>query len=328
MKNLLLRLCLVILVLSLSAGCGPTYPKEKLAGSIVELCEKEYGVKVKSRIVGKTLAIFIPLPSLLDITLRINKRASDMIQDVILSASRVVLSTDAEIEFYCVIAQDIRFPELQIIVVKYVDDVKRAFFSDISRGEYFKRTLFDINLNPQSKKEKSIKTIFKKYNLDPELEEKVLDEFFRSQPIVLKDFGYWQNHFYIKDVTLPEFLAEQLSYRIRMRFRESEALSNKFLIKEINSSYKKSFDTADFSIYFDIRLNEILKTLGEGSNKKVVFRNIFVEIADCLYGYKFQDFDSVKIFDKNSISRLFVSKEDIYAFKKKRLGLDDILAGI
>jgi hypothetical protein len=314
--------------LSLSAGCGPTYPKEKLAGSIVELCEKEYGVKVKSRIVGKTLAIFIPLPSLLDITLRINKRASDMIQDVILSASRVVLSTDAEIEFYCVIAQDIRFPELQIIVVKYVDDVKRAFFSDISRGEYFKRTLFDINLNPQSKKEKSIKTIFKKYNLDPELEEKVLDEFFRSQPIVLKDFGYWQNHFYIKDVTLPEFLAEQLSYRIRMRFREDEDLSNKFLIKEINSSYKKSFDTTNFNIYFDIRLNEILKTLGEGSNKKVVFRNIFVEISDCLYGYKFQDFDSVKIFDKNSISRLFVSKEDIFAFKRKRLGIDSILAGI
>ena len=100
------------------------------------------------------------------------------------------------------------------------------------------------------------------------------------------------------------------------------------MIKEIRGSYKKSFDTANFSIYFDIRLSEMLKTLGEGSNRKVVFRNIFVEIADCLYGYKFQDFDSVKIFDKNSVSRLFVSKEDIYAFKKKRLGLDTILAGI
>ncbi|MCK4463952.1 MAG: hypothetical protein KAU58_06540, partial [Candidatus Omnitrophica bacterium] len=217
MKNLLLRLCLIIWVLSLFSGCGPTYPKEKLTGSIVELCEKEYNVEVKARIVGKTLAIFIPLPSLFDITLRINKEASDMIQDVILSTSRVVLSTDAEIEFYCVIAQDIRLPEIQIIVIKYVDDVKRAFFSDISRGEYFKRTLFDISLNPQSKKEKSLKDIFKKYNLDPELEEEVLDEFFRSQPIALKDFGYWQNRFYIKSVTLPEFLAEQLSYRIRMR---------------------------------------------------------------------------------------------------------------
>lgn len=328
MKNLLLRLCLIILVLFLSAGCGPTYPKEKLTESIVELCEKEYGVEVKSSIVGKTLAIFIPLPSLLDITLRIKKEASDMIQDVILSASRVVLSTDAQIEFYCVIAQDIGFPEIQVIVIKYVDDVKRAFFSDISRDEYFRRTLFDINLNPQSKKEKSIKNIFEKYNLDPELEEKMLDEFFRSQPAALRDFGYWQNRFYIKDVTLPEFLAEQLSYRIRMRFREDEALSEKFLIKEVSGSYKKTFDTAEFSIYFDIRLNEILKTLGEGLNREVVFRNIFVEVADCLYGYKFQDFDSVKIFDKNSISRLFVSKEDIYAFKKKRLGLDSILAGI
>ncbi len=328
MKNLLLRLCLIILLLSLSSGCGPTYPKGKLAESIVELCKKEYGVKVKSEIIGKTLAIFIPLPSLLDITLRINKEASDMIQDVILSVSRVVLSTDAEIEFYCIIAQDVRLPEIQIIMIKYVDDVKRAYFLDISRGEYFKRTLFDINLNPQSKKEQSIKNIFKKYNLDPEWEEKVLDEFFRSQPIALKDFGYWQDCFYVKDITLPEFLAEQLSYRIKMRFREDKDLAKKFLIKEVRGSYKENFDVVNFNIYFDIKLNEILKVLGEKEDRRIVFKNIFMEVSDCLYGYKFQDFDSVKIFDKNSVSRLFVSKDEIFAFKKKLLGIDSILAGI
>lgn len=327
MKNFVLRLCLVILFF-LSSGCGPTYPKERLTESIVELCKREYNVEVKSKIVGKTLAIFIPLPSLLDITLRINKKAQDMIQDVILSASRVVLSTDAEIEFYCVIAQDVRLPEIQVIVIKYVDDVKRAFFSDISRDEYFKRTLFDININPQSKKEKSLKNIFEKYNLDPELEEKVIDEFFRSTPIALEDFGYWQERFYVKDITLPEFLAEQLSYRIKKRFSEDKDLSKKFLVRGIEGSYKKNFERAIFVLYFDIKLNEILKVLGEKNEERIIFKNIFMEVSDCLYGYKFQDFGSVKIHDKNSLLKLFVSKEEIYAFKKKRLGIDKILAGI
>ena len=328
MKNLALRLCLVIVILALSAGCGPTYPKERLSESIVELCKKEYEVDVKVKVIDKTLAIFIPLPSLLDITLRINKKAQSMIQDVILSTSRVVLSTDANIEFYCVIAQDVRLPEIQVIVIKYVDDVKRAFFSDISRGEYFKRTLFDININPQSKKEKSLKNIFEKYKLDPEFEEKVLEDFFRSTPIALEDFGYWQDRFYVKDITLPEFLAEQMASRIRMRFREDKDLSKKFLVKSTKGTYTKEFEKTIFLINFDIKLNEILKVMGEAEDKKIIFKNVFNEVADCLYGYKFKDFDLVKIFDKNSISRVFVSKDEIYAFKKRKLGIDAILGGI
>lgn len=315
-------------MINLTVGCGPTYPKETLSESIVALCRKEYNIDVKSRIMGKTLAIFIPLPSLFDITLRINQEASETIQNVIFSATRAVLSTDAGIEFYCVIAQDIKLPEVQIIVIKYVDDVKRAFFSDISRGEYFKRTIFDININPQSKKEKSIKAIFEKYNLNPEMEESVIDEFFRSTPIALEDFGYWQDQFYIKDISLEEFLAEQMAYRIKTRFRENKEFSKKFLVKDIEGDYKKQEENAFFLIYFDIKLNEILAVMGKEEDMPLVYKNIFMEIADCLYGYKFENFNSVRIHDKNSLLRLHVSKEDIYAFKKKRIGIDSILAGM
>lgn len=328
MRKPFLRLCLAFLLFLNLSGCGPTYPKEKITESVIELCKEEYNIDVKVNVIGKTLAIYIPLPSLFDITLSINDEAQEMIQNVVLSASRVVLSTDAGIEFYCVIAQDVRLPEIQIIVIKYVDDVKRAFFSDISRDEYFKRSIFDMNINPQSRKEKSIKNIFKKYDVSPEWEEKVLDEFFRSQPVELEDFGYWQDRFYIKEITLAEFLAEAMAYRIKMRFREDKELLRKFMTKEVSGQYIEISDKRFFILYFDIMANEMLKVLGEKYDEKTVFKNIFMEISDCLYGYKFMDFDVVRIFDRNSPSKLFVSKEDIYAFKKRQLGIDAILAGI
>ncbi|NQT22109.1 MAG: hypothetical protein HQ579_01580 [Candidatus Omnitrophica bacterium] len=328
MRKLASSICLVILLLSLS-GCTHTYPKETLADSIVEMCKKEYKVDIKAELIGNTLAIYIPLPSLFDITLRVNKESQTIIQNVILSASRVALSTNAKIEFYCVIAQDARMPEIQIIVIKYITDVKRAYFLDISRGEYFKRAIFDINVNPQSKKEKSIKEMIKKYEIDPAMQEKVIDEFFRSAPLGLKDFGYWQGRFYIKNITLPEFLAEQIAYRVRMKFREDDELSKIFLLKQIQGSYKKEADEkVFFYIYFDIKVNEILEIIGTKTEENEIFKNIFIEVADCLYGYKFKDFDAVKIYDQNNSSKLIVTKDQIYAFKRGRLKMDAILAGI
>jgi len=324
-----LRLCFVFIILAAVSGCGPTYPKETLGESIVKLCKEEYGIDIKSKVIGNTLAIFIPLPSLLDVTLGMNKEAQEMIQDVLLSTSRVVLSTDAPVEFYCVIAQDKRLPELQVIVMKYVDDVKRAFFYDISRGEYFKRTIFDININPQSRKEQPIRDIIRKeYNVSPELEEEVLNKFFRSEPLALKDFGYWQNRFYVKKITLPEFLAEQMAYRIKMRFREDKELRKKFLVKAVIGAYSKKEPEVFFSFNFDIKMNEVLKVLGEDVDKRVVFENVFREISDCLYGYKFDKFDLVRIIDKNTGDKLFVSRDDIYSFKKKQVAIDGILSGI
>ena len=323
-----LRLCFAFILVASLMGCRATYPKETLGESIVELCKKEYDIDIKSKMIDHTLAIFIPLPSLLNVTLGMNEEAQEMIQNVLLSASRVVLSTDAEVEFYCVIAQDIRLPELQVIIVKYVDDVKRAFFYDISRGEYFKRTIFDININPQSRKEQTIRDIFKKHNLNPEWEEKILEDFFRSTPLALKDFGYWNDRFYVKDIPLPEFLAEQIAYRIKMRFREDKDLNRRFLVRAVDGVYTDDPAKKSFYIDFDIKMNEILKVLGEKADKGTVFKNVFQEVSDCLYGYKFDDFAVVKIVDKNTNDRLFVTWEDIYAFKKNRLKIDSILSGI
>ena len=127
-------------------GCSPTYPKEKFTESIIKLCKNEYKVDIKVETVGKTIAIYVPLPNLIDFTFSVTKEAGEKINDIILAISRVALSTDAKFDFYCVIAHDIRVPEVQIVIIKSVDDVKRFLLNDISRGEYAKRMLIDIRL--------------------------------------------------------------------------------------------------------------------------------------------------------------------------------------
>ncbi|MDP2913422.1 MAG: hypothetical protein Q8N91_05380, partial [Candidatus Omnitrophota bacterium] len=157
--SILCSLLSVICYLYLS-GCGPTYPKNKIKESIIRVCKNEYKIDVKVHTTGKTIAIYLPLPDLLDLTFAITKEAGEKINDVIMSVSRVALSTDAKFDFYCIIAHDIRIPEIQIIIIKSVDDVKRLLLNDVSRGEYANRMLIDMRLNPQAQKEHSIKEVF------------------------------------------------------------------------------------------------------------------------------------------------------------------------
>jgi hypothetical protein len=327
-RNQEMRLLFVILATSLFAtGCGEvTYPRETLREAIIKLCAEEYAADVDVSITGNTLAIYLPLLNLFGPTLGLSEKAQDKVQDVLLGASRAALSTDADIKFYCVIAQDIRLPEIQLVIIKYVDDIKRAFYHDISRGEYFKRTIIDMSENPQAKKEKAIMEVFGKMELDAELQEKVLEDFFRSEPSSLAGIGYWNGKFYMKDVTLEEFLAEQIASRIRLKFRDVEPL-NKYVLKMITGKFAAKGHVRFFRINFNA---EPLLFVFDAEKKmpleKDIFSNVFEEVSDVIYGYKFNGFDAVNIIEENTKRELVIPREDIYSFKRGKLGMETILA--
>ncbi len=307
-------------------GCGEiTYPKEKLKESIIKLCKDEYNLDIDVSVSGNTVAIYLPVMNLFDVTLSLSESAQEKIQDVLLSASRVLLSTDADIRFYCVIAQDARLPEIQLVIIKYVDDVKRAFFRNISRGEYFKRTLIDINENPQAKKEKAITDVFSKMKLEKEWQDKVLDDFFRSPPSSMEGIGYWQGKFYVKNITLEEFLAEQIASRGKLRFREKEDLK-KYALKMVTGKFIEEKSTKIFLISLNSEsLLFVPDPVEKNTMDKEIFTNVFEIMADVIYGYKFKDFDFAKALEKNFNTKLVVSKEDVYLFKSKKLPIGAIL---
>ena len=325
-KGLLLLVTGCWLVATILSGCGPTYPKEKFSESIVRLCKKEYKLDVKVCTVGKTVAIYVPLQELWDMTFSLTKRAGEEMNDVILSASRVVLSTDADCNFYVIIAHDTRIPEIQIIIVKSVNDVKRFMLNDISRGEFSKRMLIDKRINPQAKKEHDVKEVFEKMGLDKKWQDAVMNDFFRAQPAGLGDIGYWNDRFYVKDILLPEFLAEQIAGRIRMEFFEDKALAEKAVIK----SSKGSYLSGPGGHYFQISISADPKLISQISGTSEVVNLIFeksLEVAaHVLHGYQFGDYSYIQIIDETSGKSLKATKDAAENFRRKKLTFDNILS--
>lgn len=323
MKRFFLLFTLYALLFTLLAGCTPTYPEDKVKESVVKICKKEYQADVKVEIAGKTMAIYLPLTNLMDYSFALTKPASEKINDVIFSAARVALSTDAKIDFYCVIAHDIRMPELQIIIIKNVDDVKRLFASDISRGEYMKRMLIDLRWSPQAKKEQVVKEIFNKMNLDPKWQDQVMSDFFKSEPTSLGDIGYWEGKFYIKDITLAEFLAEQIASRVKLEFRDNKDVKDAFLLKAIKGSYlsRKGRKVFRFEILAERSAAGAGSTI-EDSDR--MFEIVLSVAAKVLHGYHFKDYDAIEIFDQLEGRSIEINPEEAEAFRTKKLGLSEI----
>lgn len=323
------RLFLIILFCGLLAivyglnGCSATYPKDKIKESVIKICKQEYGVDVKVDIEGKTMAIYLPLTDLMDYSFNLSKSASDKINDVIFSAARVALSTDAKIDFYCVIAHDVRMPELQVIIIKGVDDIKRLFASDISRGEYMKRMLIDLRWSPQAKKEQVIKEIFTKMNLDPKWQDQVMADFFKSQPTGIGDIGYWDGHFYIKDITLAEFLAEQITNRIKIEFRDNKDLKDSFLLKSAKGTYstKKGKPLFTFEVLADRTAMGMGSSIEDSDN---IFKTVLSVAGKVIHGYHFNDYDAVEILDQRAGRSMEVTPEELEGFRTGKLNLSEI----
>ncbi len=301
----------------------PTYPKETLPEAVKTVCKSEYNMDVEVTVTGSTMGIYYPMEGLLDVGMGISENAWDKISNLLLIASRVVLSTDADVNFYCVVTQDPRLPELQVVIIKYVDDVKLGMYQNISRNESFKRTLFSINLTPQAKKERSIEQIFDRMDVEEGTREKVLEEFFRSPPTRLSDIGYWRGGFYLKDITKEEFLAEQISNRIKLDFNREKELQPFFKFHVAESAFKKDLGIRAFLLSFNIE-----EQPAEGSAKELRLKKIekILQIAnEVFYGYKFSDFDSLIMIDQLENARLVVNGRDVYDFSQKRLSVRDIV---
>lgn len=325
----LLLVSIVLCLMLFTAGCtAPTYPKETFKESIIRLCKKEYSLDVKAATIGKTVAIYLPLTNLLDFTFALTPEAGEKINQVMLNATRVALSTDADYNFYCVIAHDVRIPEIQIVIIKKVEDVRRFLFQDISRGEYGKRMLIDMRIAPQAQKERAIKDVFDRMKIDTKWQDGVMQDFFRSEPATLGDIGYWGGKFYIKDINLPEFLAEQIASRIKLSFRDELALSESFGIKSIKGHYVAQEPLKGGERHFRIEISAEPRNAEVLASKELsdsLFAYALRMSYDVIHGYRFEDFDYVDISTLADGRSSRVTREDLDKYKPKKTKIEDVM---
>lgn len=176
-----LKVAAVLLAIGLSA-CSHTYPEDRLVNDLRVLCFREYGIEdVDVKISGKTIGVHLPLQKLfstdfskllangkdiqnvqnLEGLLQFSPEAMERVENVLFSISRVILSTDKDIDFYVLTATDTELTGIQLVLAGYVGDLKRVRFWDISRDEYRKRIANDLRINRGVIWKKPVERLFK-----------------------------------------------------------------------------------------------------------------------------------------------------------------------
>ncbi|MBU3911283.1 MAG: hypothetical protein KKD90_01720 [Candidatus Omnitrophica bacterium] len=159
------KLSVALLLLISTQACNePTYSKEKVTESIIDLCKNEYDLDVDVKITGTTLGVLIPIEGLVDLELKLDKTAGEKIEDVALSIHRVMMSSNSPLKIYTLVARDTKSTGAEFVLTGNVYDVVRVRLFDISRGEYHKRILRDFRFNPGAVGEAKIKELFEALN--------------------------------------------------------------------------------------------------------------------------------------------------------------------
>lgn len=280
-------LCFISLfaVLLLCSSCAPTYPKEKIIEGVKQLCEKEYNVDVEVKIEGSTMGVRLPLEGLFDPeTLQIMPEAFDKITGVMLSASRVALSSDKSIDFYTVITYDKKVPGAEVVMTRYIYDLRRFFLGDISRGEFAKRMVFDVRFNPQA----------------------IIDT--------------WVGGFTLKEQTLPEFACAQISRRITDEFRENRDLAGKFNVVSCSGILENGLlkFTVEISRQ-DLPLSELIH--GKGWHDEVL-EFCMQKICYVTHIYKLKGVDRIEVSNKFDNNTLTIPKDEIDEWRNRRVRID------
>jgi len=134
-----------LLVLSLSlSGCSSTvtFPGDKLAESIEEICKNLYNMDAIARVSGGTIGVMLYVDNILDETgTAMEKEIQETLGNLSLSITRVALSTDREVNFTIIAIRGIE-EQFEIRVIRYVTDVKKAQTEALSITESINRTVY------------------------------------------------------------------------------------------------------------------------------------------------------------------------------------------
>lgn len=203
-----------IFLVGVLVGCAPTYPYERAAEEVKRLCRQEYGIDVLVKIQGDTIGVFLPLErffetpvdldspkGILDLltgNVRLAQEVGEKLDDVMLSTTRVVLSTDRPLQFYVVLAID-RKTGAGISLTRYVEDIKRFMLGDISRGDFINRMLLEMRYYPQTQ--------------------------------------FAGEEFPLEAVQLSSFLAQQIAQRMKTRLESHSPVILSYQISEVRGAY-------------------------------------------------------------------------------------------
>jgi|GEM_PF-829297 len=185
------------------SSCEPSFPAKTLTSQLTKLVKEEQSIDITCHISGKTLWVYVPLTDLVkEEELTWNEAGAEKMNKVLSCIHRVLLSTDAKLDFVVMTAADVKTYGVQLITIEYIPDLRQAILENFSRGEFFERSVKDIQVDPK----------------------------------VVNDLtGKTRKYF---DLSLNEFIGFQVIHRAKSLFLKDKTLNKLFELKSTTQNIK------------------------------------------------------------------------------------------
>ncbi len=283
---LLFSLFISIFLYGCQSNIEPTYKENDIPSLVQKICKDEYNLDVTTQRTPTTLWIYAPLEKILhkdfgiDADKIFDEEISDKLRNILTSIGRVLISSDNTPEFFALVASDINIG-LDYTIIGNVLDIKKGYAGFTPWTESNKRYVLKFYANPDA----------------------------------IKDLT--GQHLKAYDITLPDFLADQITQRINIYF-QNETHKKYFKIEKIegkfdssNLTFEKSsgnFNKGNF--IFNYSINQISKPAQEIN----ITKEILKIIAYCFKTYEFKDFSNVGLNDlSNTKNNVTLNREAIWA---------------
>ena len=269
-KFVLLSFSLISFFIS---GCSypiePTYKEKDIPLIIKKICKDEYGLDVTTQRTDNTLWIYAPVEQILhkdyatDPSKLFDEKMLDKLRNILITVGRVLISSDNTPQFFALLVSDINLG-IDYSISGNILDIKKSYSGSIPPEETNRRYVVKFLSSPEAIGDKA---------------------------------GL---HFIPYDITLTDFLAEQISQRIGGRF-QSDELKSYFKVEKSEGEFKDGVFSFNYSI------EEIAKP-----KAKIKIRNEILNIiAYCLKTYEFNDFLGISITDLRADEKLNYTKTEI-----------------
>jgi len=258
----------------MTVGCDnnfhPTYKEENIPFLVKQICKDEYKLDVTTQRTQTTLWIYAPVDKLLhkDYGIKEDKvyddNTAEKLRNILTTIGRVLISSDNTPEFFALLASDTNLG-IDYTIIGNVLDIKKSYSGFIPWTEANRRYIMK----------------------------------FAAAPTAIGDKN--GEHLSVYDVTLPDFLAEQIAQRISSHFQEDD-YKNYFKVDKSNGKFSQN------NFIFEYEIKQTAQPPKPIDIKKEAI-NI---ITYCIQTYEFRDFSGITVFDLLKKDQLELNRKAIW----------------
>jgi hypothetical protein len=270
----------ILFLTACNSSITPSFLKEDISKAVKDICKKEYQLDIITNLTGRTFWVYMPLENIItkpakpekyierflveDRKNQLDERIlrvsylikpvpeTEKLQDMTLDKSvntkifnvlqvirRVLFSLDnrqtkSNPLFFCIVTADIA-NGFELKQIFHCLDLKKLSYGFISQTEYQHRIVQDTGVSPQIIKDKEGK------------------------------------HVVYRDITLEEFLADQIQGRIRMKFQKPEVEKNADIDREVLKIVYFTLNTYAFKDFTLVEMTNLVTGAKAILNQAAIF---------------------------------------------------------